>query len=163
MEMKVNSSPLREQGLPLIGAALCNELVKQGASDPAVLLCVMLLCLKLNNGGVCLNLSTEKARQDAISLLNEQLSEESAQTGSQGTTAFYKCLVGDPEGDQGTGDITKALKNRLENLFGKDLCNFERGNFLSRIGATLVALWYGIAGVCISGVISIMNSPSRGM
>lgn len=138
MEIKANALPLCDQGLPLIGAALCTEIAKQGTSDPALLLCVMLLCLKLQDGGVCLNLSTKEVRDDAVRLLLGQLPEDDQPCG-RGTALFYQCLGGHFDRNIKASDFkASALMSLLDKLFGKELCNFVRGDSLSQIGATPV-------------------------
>lgn len=62
-----------DRDLPLIGAALCSELSRRYGAGRELMLLVMLLCLKLEDGGVCLNLADARARKDAARVIEDRL------------------------------------------------------------------------------------------
>ncbi|MGN0909231.1 MAG: exodeoxyribonuclease V subunit alpha [Succinivibrio sp.] len=102
----IRENALRD--LPLLGAALCSELSRSHGIGRELMICVMLLCIKLEDGGVCLNLSTNEARSDASRILKDRLDGASG----AGCSEFLRVLGLDPRGDP-------ALA--IADAFGEDL------------------------------------------
>ncbi len=102
--------------LPLLGAALCAELAGNYGARRELMLLVMLLCLKLEDGGVCLNLSDEGARRDAAEFLEDRVEGASG----PGCSEFLGMLGLDPDADP---------KAALEDAFGHGFDSIARDGF----------------------------------
>jgi exodeoxyribonuclease V alpha subunit len=127
--MKGNSSR-RPADLPLLGAALCSELSRHCGAGGELMICVMMLCLKLEDGGVCLNLSDEEARRDAADMLLSRLDGASG----PGCSEFLKVLGIEPGASE---DPLEAVEDK----FGKGL------PFLTGSGFDAAAIAGAAAGV----------------
>lgn len=105
-----------DRDLPLLGAALCSELSRRHGAGRELMVLVMLLCLKLEDGGVCLNLSDERSRTDAVRVLEDRLDGAAG----PGCREFLSVLGLDPD---------LPAREALEGAFGEGFPFLSRGGF----------------------------------